>query len=100
MCLATGVWHRVGYGNLSIAPSDNSCPTHVDTSTFGCAQVADMLALPFPDGQFDVVIEKATTDVLFVENDNPFDPKEEVKQRVFQMLNETHRYFLAMFDVK
>ena len=50
-----------------------------------------MLALPFPDNHFDVVIEKATMDVLFVENDDPFDPKEEVKQRVFQMLNETHR---------
>lgn len=50
-----------------------------------------MLALPFPDGHFDVVIEKATMDVLFVENDDHFDPKEDVKQRVFQMLNETHR---------
>ena len=50
-----------------------------------------MLDLPFADGQFDVVIEKATMDVLFVENDSPFDPKEEVKQRVFEMLEETYR---------
>lgn len=54
-------------------------------------QVANMLALPFADGQFDVVIEKATMDVLFVKNDSPFDPKEEVKQHVFQMLRETYR---------
>lgn len=55
-------------------------------------QVADMLDLPYADTTFDVVIEKGTLDVLFVDNDRPFDPKAEVKQRVFQMLNETHRY--------
>lgn len=50
-----------------------------------------MLALPYAEYQFDVVIEKATIDVLFVKNDSPFDPSEEVKLRVFQMLNETYR---------
>jgi len=30
-------------------------------------------------------------DVLFVDNDQPFDPRVEVKERVFQMLHETHR---------
>ena len=51
-----------------------------------------MLALPFANGQFDVIIEKATMDVLFVKNDSPFDPKEEVKLRVYKMLEETYRY--------
>lgn len=50
-----------------------------------------MLDLPYSDATFDVVIEKGTMDVLFVDNDNPFDPKAEVRQRVFQMLNETNR---------
>lgn len=50
-----------------------------------------MLDLPYADATFDVVIEKGTMDVLFVDNDNPFDPKVEVRQRVFQMLDETHR---------
>ena len=54
-------------------------------------QVADMLGLPYADKQFDVVIEKATMDVLFVDNDSPFEPCEEVKQKVFQMLDETYR---------
>lgn len=54
-------------------------------------QVADMLNLPYADQTFDVVIEKGTMDVLFVDNDNPFDPKTEVKERVFKMLHETHR---------
>jgi len=59
----------------------------------GCAllQVADMLDLPFANHTFDVVIEKGTMDVLFVDNDQPFDPRVEVKERVFQMLHETHR---------
>lgn len=51
-----------------------------------------MLDLPYADATFDVVIEKGTMDVLFVDNDNPFDPKAEVQQRVFQMLGETHRW--------
>ena len=55
-------------------------------------QVADMLDLPCDDNTYDVVIEKGAMDVLFVDNDKPFDPKAEIKQRVFQMLNETHRY--------
>lgn len=54
-------------------------------------QVADMLDLPYSDSTFDVVIEKGTMDVLFVDNDDPFNPKAQVRQRVFQMLNETHR---------
>lgn len=54
-------------------------------------QVADMLDLPFADHTFDVVIEKGTMDVLFVDNDQPFDARAEVKKRVFQMLHETHR---------
>ena len=51
-----------------------------------------MLDLPFADHTFDVVIEKGTMDVLFVDNDQPFDARAEVKKRVFQMLHETHRY--------
>ena len=61
-------------------------------------QVADMLDLPYSDATFDVVIEKGTMDVLFVDNDNPFDPKAEVRQRVFQMLDETHRSMLLVVE--
>ncbi len=50
-----------------------------------------MLDLPFANHMFDVVIEKGTMDVLFVDNDQPFDPRVAVKERVFQMLHETHR---------
>ncbi len=54
-------------------------------------QVADMLSLPFQAEDFDAVIEKGTMDVLFVDNDSPWDPKPEVQSRVLQMLDETHR---------
>lgn len=67
-----------------------SCRSH-NTAVMHHAQVADMLALPFADGHFDAVVEKATMDVLFVENDSPFDPKQDVKDKVFQMLRETYR---------
>ena len=54
-------------------------------------QVADMLSLPFGAGAFDAVIEKGTMDVLFVDNDSPWDPNPEVRSRVLTMLDETHR---------
>lgn len=54
-------------------------------------EVADMLALPFGDAEFDKVLEKGTMDVLFVDNDSPWDPKPAVVQRVHRMLAETHR---------
>ncbi len=62
-----------------------------DSHECALLQVADMLDLPFANHTFDVVIEKGTMDVLFVDNDRPFDPRVEVKERVFQMLHETHR---------
>ena len=55
-------------------------------------QVADMLSLPFQRGIFDAVIEKGTMDVLFVDNESPWDPTPEVRSRVLTMLDETHRY--------
>lgn len=54
-------------------------------------QVADMLDLPFQPRAFDAVIEKGTMDVLFVDNDSPWDPKPEVRSRMLTMLDETHR---------
>ena len=54
-------------------------------------EVANMLALPFKDSSFDVVIEKGTMDVLFVDNDSPWQPNAEVCQRVQTMLQEVHR---------
>lgn len=54
-------------------------------------EVANILALPFGEASFDVVIEKGTMDVLFVDNDSPWQPKPHVCARVHQMLEETHR---------
>ena len=61
----------------------------------GMADIAwregDMLDLPFESASFDAVIEKGTMDVLFVDNDSPWDPRPEVRARVTRMLDETHR---------
>lgn len=53
--------------------------------------VADMLDLPFEDNSFDVVIEKGTMDVLFVNSGDPWDPRPETKELVSAMLEGVHR---------
>lgn len=53
--------------------------------------VGDMMNLSFPDSHFDSIVEKGTLDVLFVENDSPWNPCPEVQENVHKMLEETHR---------
>ncbi|KAG6410749.1 hypothetical protein SASPL_128817 [Salvia splendens] len=52
---------------------------------------ADMLQLPFEDECFDVVIEKGTMDVLFVDSGDPWNPEPETVSRVMAMLEGIHR---------
>ncbi|KAF3435629.1 hypothetical protein FNV43_RR22720 [Rhamnella rubrinervis] len=54
-------------------------------------QEADMLDLPFSDESFDVVIEKGTTDVLFVDSGDPWNPKPSTIIKVMKMLKGVHR---------
>ncbi|XP_071697333.1 uncharacterized protein [Rutidosis leptorrhynchoides] len=51
----------------------------------------DMLNLSFPDESFDVVIEKGTMDVLFVDGGDPWNPRPEVVSRAMEMLRGVHR---------
>ncbi|KAK9691137.1 hypothetical protein RND81_09G178200 [Saponaria officinalis] len=55
------------------------------------AMVADMLDLPFGDATFDVVIEKGTMDVLFVDSGDPWNPQAETVRKVMAMLHGIHR---------
>ncbi|KAH9614014.1 hypothetical protein KSS87_022803 [Heliosperma pusillum] len=55
------------------------------------AMVADMLDLPFKDETFDVVIEKGTMDVLFVDSGDPWNPQAETVRKVMTMLQGVHR---------
>ncbi|KAJ4716448.1 methyltransferase-like protein 13 [Melia azedarach] len=52
---------------------------------------ADMLDLPFSDGCFDVVIEKGTMEVLFVNSGDPWNPRPETVSKVMAMLEGVHR---------
>ncbi|KAI4295568.1 hypothetical protein L6164_035602 [Bauhinia variegata] len=52
---------------------------------------ADMLELPFDDECFDVVIEKGTMDVLFVDSGDPWNPRPETMSKVMAMLKGVHR---------
>nr|XP_043621862.1 EEF1A lysine methyltransferase 4 [Erigeron canadensis] len=51
----------------------------------------DMLNLSFADESFDVVIEKGTMDVLFVDSGDPWNPRPEVVSRAMAMLQGVHR---------
>ncbi|CAH1451073.1 unnamed protein product [Lactuca virosa] len=51
----------------------------------------DMLNLSFDDESFDVVIEKGTMDVLFVDSGDPWNPKPEVVKKAMAMLRGVHR---------
>ncbi|CAA6657719.1 unnamed protein product [Spirodela intermedia] len=53
--------------------------------------VADMLSLPFDDDCFDIVIEKGTMDVLFVDSGDPWNPRLETVDKVKAMLEGVHR---------
>ncbi|XP_047311161.1 EEF1A lysine methyltransferase 4 [Impatiens glandulifera] len=52
---------------------------------------ADMLDLPFSDESFDVVIEKGTMDVLFVDSGDPWNPRPATVKKVMEMLRGIHR---------
>ncbi|GAB2291234.1 hypothetical protein Dimus_025490 [Dionaea muscipula] len=53
--------------------------------------VADMLDLPFGTETFDVVIEKGSMDVLFVDSGDPWNPRPEAVSKVMSMLQGVHR---------
>ncbi|KAG9440889.1 hypothetical protein H6P81_021054 [Aristolochia fimbriata] len=61
----------------------------------GCKDIkvlqADMLELPFGNDSFDVVIEKGTMDVLFVDSGDPWNPKPETVRKVMTMLEGVDR---------
>ncbi|KAJ8763350.1 hypothetical protein K2173_002233 [Erythroxylum novogranatense] len=52
---------------------------------------ADMLDLPFSNESFDVVVEKGTMDVLFVDSGDPWNPRCEALTRMKAMLEGVHR---------
>ncbi|XP_010526928.1 PREDICTED: methyltransferase-like protein 13 [Tarenaya hassleriana] len=52
---------------------------------------ANMLDLPFSDECFDVVIEKGTMDVLFVDAGDPWNPRQETMDKVMATLDNVHR---------
>ncbi|XP_020100712.1 endothelin-converting enzyme 2 [Ananas comosus] len=53
--------------------------------------VADMLDLPFDSESFDIVIEKGTMEVLFVDSGDPWNPHPEIVNKVTKMLEGVHK---------
>ncbi|XP_020591052.1 endothelin-converting enzyme 2 [Phalaenopsis equestris] len=52
---------------------------------------ADMLDLPFESESFDIVIEKGTMDVLYVDSGDPWNPRSDTVSKVMQMLTGVHK---------
>ncbi|KAK1291981.1 hypothetical protein QJS10_CPB17g02582 [Acorus calamus] len=52
---------------------------------------ADMLDLPFANESFNVVIEKGTMDVLFVDSGDPWNPRPSTVDKVMAMLEGVHK---------
>ncbi|CAL9174926.1 unnamed protein product [Musa hybrid cultivar] len=52
---------------------------------------ADMLDMPFGGESFDVVIEKGTMDVLFVDSGDPWKPRPATVDKVMKMLQGVHK---------
>lgn len=55
----------------------------------------DMMNMTFPlgedgDGQFDVIIDKGTMDVIMTDNKDPWNPTEEVKERARKTIKNVH----------
>ncbi|CAM0879105.1 unnamed protein product [Alopecurus aequalis] len=53
--------------------------------------VADMLDMPFQSESFDLVIEKGTMDVLFVDSGDPWNPNPTTVDNVMKMLEGIHK---------
>uniref|UniRef100_A0A0D9XT75 Uncharacterized protein n=1 Tax=Leersia perrieri TaxID=77586 RepID=A0A0D9XT75_9ORYZ len=53
--------------------------------------VADMLDLPFERESFDLVVEKGTMDVLFVDSGDPWNPNPDTVDNVMKMLEGIHK---------
>jgi hypothetical protein len=51
----------------------------------------DMMNMTYDDQKFDVVIDKATMDVIMTDNKDPWNPTDEVKQRAVKVLSNVHR---------
>lgn len=51
----------------------------------------DMMNLIFEDETFDVVIDKATMDVVMTDNKDPWNPTDEVKERANKVMRNMQR---------
>ena len=51
----------------------------------------DMMAMTFPDGEFDIVLDKGTMDVIMTDNKDPWNPTEEVKERGRKVIDNVYR---------
>jgi SAM-dependent methyltransferase len=51
----------------------------------------DMMDMQYEEGTFDVVIDKATMDVIMTDNKDPWNPSQEVKERAAKVMTNIHR---------
>ena len=54
-------------------------------------ETMDMMNMKYDDNTFDVVIDKATMDVVMTDNKDPWNPSEEVTERAIKTLQNVFR---------
>ena len=51
----------------------------------------DMMDMKYDDSVFDIVIDKATMDVIMTDNKDPWNPSKEVKERAEKVMSNVLR---------
>lgn len=54
-------------------------------------QCMDMMNMEYENGLFDIVIDKATMDVVMTDNKDPWNPSEQVRERAKKTLQNCYR---------
>lgn len=84
--------HRAGYTSITNVDYSSVCVESMAERHKECAQLSwlcmDARRLAFPDGVFDVVLEKGTLDAMLVEESDPWKVSENAARLLHQVLLE------------
>lgn len=87
--------YKDGFRNIENIDYSHVVINNMSSHCSDCAQmkwhVMDATHLQFPDGSFDVVIEKATIDSMMVKEKDPWNVSEPTRVTVTKVLNEISR---------
>ena len=80
---------NIDYADSVIDMLKEKYKEHAEQLRFDCMDMMNMEA--YQDGAFDIVIDKATMDVILTDNKDPWNPSDEVRERSHKLLTECIR---------